>query len=149
MLRIKELMVIKKIRKLAYCFVIFLSYRKEVSYTIKDKIKKEPSQRLGSFHVRERIRTPDLLVRSQTLYPAELRAHIAFATKIILLRIELFVKKKCRKNKKINLFLLFVYFYFTFFIIRKRLVCFDIAVLADRCCYRSRLECFETKLLIA
>ena len=25
--------------------------------------------------VRERIRTPDLLVRSQTLYPAELRAH--------------------------------------------------------------------------
>lgn len=26
-------------------------------------------------NVREKIRTPDLLVRSQTLYPAELRAH--------------------------------------------------------------------------
>ena len=25
-------------------------------------------------HVREKIRTPDLLIRSQTLYPAELRA---------------------------------------------------------------------------
>ncbi len=25
--------------------------------------------------VREKIRTPDLLIRSQTLYPAELRAH--------------------------------------------------------------------------
>ena len=27
-------------------------------------------------NVREKIRTPDLLIRSQTLYPAELRAHI-------------------------------------------------------------------------
>ena len=27
--------------------------------------------------VREKIRTPDLLIRSQTLYPAELRAHIS------------------------------------------------------------------------
>ena len=30
--------------------------------------------------VREKIRTPDLLIRSQTLYPAELRAHIHFLT---------------------------------------------------------------------
>ena len=29
----------------------------------------------GSSRVREKIRTPDLLIRSQTLYPAELRAH--------------------------------------------------------------------------
>lgn len=28
------------------------------------------------FDVREKIRTPDLLVRSQTLYPAELRPHM-------------------------------------------------------------------------
>ena len=28
-----------------------------------------------SYSVREKIRTPDLLIRSQTLYPAELRAH--------------------------------------------------------------------------
>lgn len=34
---------------------------------------KEP-KRLN-INVREKIRTPDLLVRSQTLYPAELRAH--------------------------------------------------------------------------
>ena len=32
----------------------------------------------GFSYVREKIRTPDLLVRSQTLYPAELRAHIQF-----------------------------------------------------------------------
>ena len=30
----------------------------------------------GSSRVREKIRTPDLLIRSQTLYPAELRTHI-------------------------------------------------------------------------
>ena len=29
-----------------------------------------------SYYVRERIRTPDTLVRSQVLYPAELRTHI-------------------------------------------------------------------------
>ena len=28
------------------------------------------------FHVREKIRTPDTLVRSQVLYPAELHTHI-------------------------------------------------------------------------
>ena len=47
----------------------------------------------GFSYVREKIRTPDLLVRSQTLYPAELRAHIIFvcpsylctsATKLII-----------------------------------------------------------------
>ena len=47
----------------------------------------------GSSRVREKIRTPDLLIRSQTLYPAELRAHIIFvclsylctsATKLII-----------------------------------------------------------------
>ena len=32
----------------------------------------------------EGIRTPDLLVRSQTLYPAELQAHLRF--KIIITR---------------------------------------------------------------
>ena len=32
---------------------------------------------LFDFTVRERIRTPDTLVRSQVLYPAELHAHIA------------------------------------------------------------------------
>ena len=29
-----------------------------------------------------RIRTPDLLIRSQTLYPAELRAHVEFLNAI-------------------------------------------------------------------
>lgn len=31
---------------------------------------------IGAFGTPEGIRTPDLLVRSQTLYPTELRAHI-------------------------------------------------------------------------
>lgn len=39
------------------------------------------------------IRTPDLLVRSQTLYPAELRAH------------SFFVKKECKKTLGILAFL--------------------------------------------
>ena len=45
----------------------------------------------GFSRVREKIRTPDLLIRSQTLYPAELRAHfflvqdfVSLTTKIIL-----------------------------------------------------------------
>ena len=33
----------------------------------------------GSIYVREKIRTPDTLVRSQVLYPAELRTHILFS----------------------------------------------------------------------
>ena len=35
--------------------------------------------------VREKIRTPDLLIRSQTLYPAELRAHFQHNVSILLL----------------------------------------------------------------
>lgn len=40
--------------------------------------KKKPSAELSRMvcSVRERIRTPGLLIRSQTLYPAELRAHV-------------------------------------------------------------------------
>ena len=38
------------------------------------KIKK-PRKTRGSSSVRDMIRTRDLLIRSQTLYPAELRAH--------------------------------------------------------------------------
>ena len=34
------------------------------------------SHRFLSYSVRERIRTPDTLVRSQVLYPAELHTHI-------------------------------------------------------------------------
>ena len=47
-----------------------------VSYTTKkpDKI----SFTRFFLYVRERIRTPDTLVRSQVLYPAELRTHILF-----------------------------------------------------------------------
>lgn len=40
----------------------------------------------GFFYVREKIRTPDLLIRSQTLYPAELRAQVrCFNTEHIVL----------------------------------------------------------------
>ena len=36
------------------------------------------------FGTAEGIRTPDLLVRSQTLYPTELSAHASFETVVIL-----------------------------------------------------------------
>ena len=52
----------------------FLSYRNEASYTIK---KTGMLSHPGFSRVREKIRTPDLLIRSQTLYPAELRAHFS------------------------------------------------------------------------
>ena len=45
----------------------------------------------ASENVRDRIRTRDLLVRSQTLYPAELRTHFV-TTKCILLLEALNVK---------------------------------------------------------
>ena len=40
------------------------------------KIRSRTFVLLLIFYVRERIRTPDTLVRSQVLYPAELRTHI-------------------------------------------------------------------------
>ena len=45
-------------------------------------IKKDPLTESLLF-TREGIRTPDLLVRSQTLYPAELLAHTAVPTAYI------------------------------------------------------------------
>ncbi len=38
--------------------------------------KKTLQRTVRLYNVGEKIRTPDLLVRSQTLYPAELRPHI-------------------------------------------------------------------------
>ena len=43
------------------------------------KIRSRTFVLLLIFYVRERIRTPDTLVRSQVLYPAELRTHIQLA----------------------------------------------------------------------
>ena len=48
----------------------------------KIKVKREASKislTCFSSYVREKIRTPDTLVRSQVLYPAELRTHIPFS----------------------------------------------------------------------
>ena len=72
-----------------------LSRSSELKHPLRNS--KKPSSDLmsnkGLSYVREKIRTPDLLVRSQTLYPAELRAHIIFvcfsylctsATKLII-----------------------------------------------------------------
>ena len=57
-----------------------LSRSSELKHPLRNS--KKPSSDLmsnkGLSYVREKIRTPDLLVRSQTLYPAELRAHIHF-----------------------------------------------------------------------
>ncbi len=44
------------------------------------EIKKPVSYETG-IYVRDRIRTHDLLVRSQTLYPAELHAHHALSVR--------------------------------------------------------------------
>ena len=43
-------------------------------------------------HVRRRIRTLDLLIRSQTLYPAELCIHITLTTNNMITFFKLFVK---------------------------------------------------------
>ena len=47
------------------------------------EIKKPASYETG-IYVRDRIRTHDLLVRSQTLYPAELHAHALYQRQTIL-----------------------------------------------------------------
>lgn len=54
--------------------------------------------------MREKIRTPGLLIRSQTLYPAELRAHIgdAFApTSYTITHLKEKIKYFFKKSKKI------------------------------------------------
>ena len=48
-----------------------------------ENIKKQPSQRSTVYTVPGGTRTPDLLVRSQALYPAELQAHV-ITTKVII-----------------------------------------------------------------
>ena len=58
-------------------------YRKQERTTLLRKIfeiKKPVSYETG-IYVRDRIRTHDLLVRSQTLYPAELHAHHALSVR--------------------------------------------------------------------
>ena len=50
----------------------------EILFPSKTKTPTDYTIHKGSSSVREKIRTPDLLIRSQTLYPAELRAHIIF-----------------------------------------------------------------------
>ena len=47
------------------------------------KQKKDKVLTLSFLFTLEEIRTPDLLVRSQTLYPTELRAHILFTFLIL------------------------------------------------------------------
>ena len=68
--------------------------------------KQNPRKRLDIKHFRglfrgvpEGIRTPDLLVRSQTLYPAELRAHGLFSRRLfIVARQREFVNAFLRKK---------------------------------------------------
>ncbi len=47
-----------------------------------------PSHTGSNCYVREKIRTPDLLIRSQTLYPAELRAQMSIKDKELMEGIE-------------------------------------------------------------
>ena len=55
-------------------------------------IKKRPDKS-DLFSVGEKIRTPGLLVRSQTLYPAELRPHIQLSN----MTIQMLFTSKCRR----------------------------------------------------
>ena len=57
------------------------------------KLKKPQAIRLVVTSVSEKIRTPDTLVRSQVLYPAELHSHIQNTAIIINLSCN-FVKQK-------------------------------------------------------
>ena len=41
------------------------------------------------------IRTPDLLIRSQVLYPAELRSHVRYTIKLLIKYIETFFNCQC------------------------------------------------------
>ena len=52
----------------------------EMLFTAKTKTPTDYTIHKGSSSVREKIRTPGLLIRSQTLYPAELRAHFLFSS---------------------------------------------------------------------
>ena len=57
-------------------YQMFYTY---TNYKILYKVKKTDYIIIDFLNVREKIRTPDLLIRSQTLYPAELRVHIYFS----------------------------------------------------------------------
>ena len=57
--------------------------------------KKRPDKS-DLFSVGEKIRTPGLLVRSQTLYPAELRPHIQLS----YLTIQMLFTSKCRRRNR-------------------------------------------------
>ena len=82
------------------CAQLFFSHRKwgAVFYKIKKSLENFRLQ--GIFYVREKIRTPDTLVRSQVLYPAELHTHnkCSLGTFIILLQFPAFVKRFFEKN---------------------------------------------------
>lgn len=62
-----------------------LSRSSELKHPLRNS--KKPSSDLmsnkGLSYVREKIRTPDLLVRSQTLYPAELTARVSYRTTVL------------------------------------------------------------------
>ena len=65
-----------------------------------DTLKKHFDFSKCFLYVGEKIRTPDLLVRSQTLYPAELRPHslqITFTAKFIISHIFINVNTKYKK----------------------------------------------------
>ena len=81
-----------------------------------EKSNKKEKTRKNSVFLRvfcgalEGTRTPDLLVRSQSLYPAELQAHLFFNSLIIIGAFPANVKGFVKKNQKIfpacgNLFL--------------------------------------------
>ena len=59
------------------CCIVFVLSSHPLVLLIITKTKKEPAIKQVPFGALKRIRTHDLLVRSQTLYPTELPAQIA------------------------------------------------------------------------
>ena len=97
-----------------YGFVLAKTAFRKAKTPIKSGFSRTISFLLSSYGAPEGIRTPDLLIRSQTLYPAELLAHITFSKCFYMIprsfrNVKHFLKK--RKVDKILVFFIIEGFY--------------------------------------
>ena len=81
------------VRHMPYCFPKLLSYYYQYRTSVENKnshASLKPAWLLDFNGGPGGIRTPDLLVRSQTLYPAELRSHViaVFNSKAIITKMK-------------------------------------------------------------
>ena len=64
--------------------------------------KKTANHLVCGLDVSDMIRTRDLLIRSQTLYPAELHSHIRFEQKLSYSNKRKMSRGFCKENKKVR-----------------------------------------------